>query len=86
VEDEKAFFGDVWQGVDPAAQSQWLQQRHVDSQSPCSACWARYLCGGGCHHEVIHRGRPACDYIRGWLDYCLKAYVRLLAAAPEYFA
>ncbi len=86
VEDEKAFFGDVWQGIDPAAQSQWLQQRHVDSQSPCSACWARYLCGGGCHHEVIHRGRPACDYIRGWLDYCLKAYVRLLAAAPEYFA
>ena len=28
-------------------------------------------------HEVIHRGRPACDYIRGWLHYCLEAYLRL---------
>jgi uncharacterized protein len=35
------------------------------------------LCGGGCHHEVIHRGRPACDYIRGWLHYCLEAWLRL---------
>jgi uncharacterized protein len=39
-------------------------------QEPCRSCWARYLCGGGCHHEVIRRGRPACDYIRGWLHYC----------------
>jgi len=43
------------------------------------------MCGGGCHHEVIHRGRPACDYIRGWLDYCLQAYVRLSAACPDFF-
>jgi uncharacterized protein len=86
VQDENALFGNVWQGVDPAAQANWLQERHVDLQSPCSGCWARYLCGGGCHHEVIYRGRPACDYIRGWLDYCLKAYVRLRATAPGYFA
>lgn len=79
VEEAQAHFGDVWSGVDRAAQSRWLKQRHVHFQSPCSGCWARYLCGGGCHHEVIHRGRPACDYIRGWLDYCLKAYVRMQA-------
>jgi len=85
VQDEGAYFGDVWRGVDRNAQSRWLRERHVHSQSPCSGCWARYMCGGGCHHEVIHRGRPACDYIRGWLDYCLKAYVRLRAGAPGYF-
>jgi uncharacterized protein len=34
---------------------------------------------------VIHRGRPACDYIRGWLHYCLGAYVRLLEARPDFF-
>lgn len=85
VQDEGAYFGDVWRGVDRDAQSRWLRERHVNSQSPCSGCWARYMCGGGCHHEVIHRGRPACDYIRGWLDYCLKAYVRLRAGAPGYF-
>jgi uncharacterized protein len=85
VQDDSAYFGDVWNGVEPDAQSKWLRERHVHRQSPCSSCWARYLCGGGCHHEVIHRGRPACDYIRGWLDYCLKAYVRLKAGVPEYF-
>jgi uncharacterized protein len=85
VEDRNALFGDVWTGVDDGAQSRWLHDRHVHRQSPCAECWARYLCGGGCHHEVIHRGRPACDYIRGWLDYCLKAYVRMRAAVPEYF-
>ncbi|HLJ89307.1 MAG TPA: radical SAM protein [Candidatus Angelobacter sp.] len=85
VEDDKAYFGDVRQGLNPEAQAHWLQERHVHTQSPCSGCWARYLCGGGCHHEVIHRGRPACQYVRGWLDYSLKAYVRLLSRRPDYF-
>jgi uncharacterized protein len=85
VEDSEARFGDVWQGVDVGRQSRWLHERHVHRQSPCSECWARYLCGGGCHYEVIHRGRPACDYIRGWLEYCLQAYVRLQLAFPAYF-
>jgi uncharacterized protein len=71
--------------VDRDAQNAWLADRHVHRQEPCRSCWARYLCGGGCHHEVIHRGRPACDYIRGWLHYCLGAYGRLLAARPDWF-
>jgi uncharacterized protein len=86
VGDKNAAFGDVWSGVDEDAQSRWLAERHVHTQSPCSGCWARYLCGGGCHHEVIHRGRPACDNIRGWLEFCLQAYVRLRASAPGYFS
>jgi uncharacterized protein len=85
VEDEEARFGDVWEGVDRGRQAHWLHERHVHRQAPCVDCWARYLCGGGCHYEVIHRGRPACDYIRGWLDYCLQTYVRLLLAVPGYF-
>jgi uncharacterized protein len=85
VQDQNAYFGDVWNGVREETQLKWLRDRHVHRQHPCSQCWARYMCGGGCHHEVIHRGRPACDYIRGWLDYCLKAYVRLKAEVPEYF-
>ncbi len=77
--------GDVRKGPDVEKQRAWLSRRHVHFQEPCNRCWARYLCGGGCHHEVIHRGRPACDYIRGWLDYCLHAYVRLLERRPDYF-
>lgn len=86
VNDAAGKMGDVASGVNRDAQRAWLEQRHVHRQSPCSECWARYLCGGGCHHEVIHRGRPACDYIRGWLHYCLQAYARLLKLRPDYFA
>lgn len=73
--------GSVRTGVDRSRQARWLTARHVHRQEPCTGCWARYLCGGGCHHEVIHRGRPACDYIRGWLHYCLGAYLRLSPTA-----
>jgi uncharacterized protein len=77
VGDEEGAMGSLVDGVDLERQTKWLTDRHVHRQEPCRSCWARYLCGGGCHHEVISRGRPACDYIRGWLHYCLEAYLRL---------
>lgn len=80
VGDEAGRMGTLDLGVDRVSQGEWLAERHVDRQEPCRSCWARYLCGGGCHHEVIARGRPACDYIRGWLHYCLETYLRLEAA------
>jgi uncharacterized protein len=79
VGDEEGAMGNLRDGVDRTKRAAWLADRHVHRQEPCSKCWARYLCGGGCHHEVIKRGRPACDYIRGWLHYCLEAYLRLSA-------
>jgi uncharacterized protein len=86
VEDQAASMGDVEAGVNRDRQRRWLADRMVDRQEPCRSCWARYLCGGGCHYEVIHRGRPACDYIRGWLDYTLGAYVRLSVERPDLFS
>jgi uncharacterized protein len=83
VGDEEGSFGTLTGAVDRERQSRWLAERHVHRQHPCNTCWARYLCGGGCHHEVIRRGRPACDYIRGWLHYCLEAYLRLSAVNPQ---
>lgn len=84
--DERAAMGHVLgEGIDDAARARWLHTRHVDRQQPCASCWARYLCGGGCHHEVLARGRPACDFIRGWLDQVLKVYVRVSVARPELF-
>lgn len=86
VGDERAALGSVMGGVNVERQKQWLASRHVHQQEPCNGCWARYMCGGGCHHEVINGGRVACDYIRGWLHYCLQAYVRLARQRPDYFA
>ncbi len=85
VDDEAGAMGHIDTGIDRERQRRWLNERLVDRQEPCRSCWARYLCGGGCHHEVIARGRPACDFIRGWLHYCLQAYVRLSVRCPKYF-
>jgi uncharacterized protein len=86
VGDTEAGMGSLSTGIDATRRADWLRDRHVHRQEPCTKCWARYMCGGGCHHEVIRRGRPACDYIRGWLHYCLGAYLRLssvgLGTAP----
>jgi uncharacterized protein len=85
VGDAEEAMGSLDAGVDRVRQAHWLEARHVHRQEPCRACWARYLCGGGCHHEVIRRGRPACDYIRGWLHYCIAAYLRLSQVQPTAF-
>jgi uncharacterized protein len=77
VNDEDGLMGDVFTGVNQARQSNWLDSRHLQKQFPCGTCWARYLCSGSCHYESIKRGRPACDYIRGWLNYCLVLYTEL---------
>ena len=77
VGDVEGAMGSLDLGIDEGRRATWLAERHVHRQQPCTECWARYMCGGGCHHEVIRRGRPACDYIRGWLHYCLEAYLRL---------
>jgi uncharacterized protein len=86
VGEDAGAMGSLADGIDPLRRAHWLQDRHVHCQQPCRDCWARYLCGGGCHHEVIHRGRPACDYIRGWLHYCLETYLRLSRQCPDWFA
>jgi uncharacterized protein len=86
VGDEAGKMGDLAKGVDTGRQTVWLEQRHVHQQQPCNSCWARYMCGGGCHHEVLARGRSACDYIRGWLHYTIGAHGRLGQLAPAWFA
>jgi uncharacterized protein len=85
VDDQAYAMGDVTAGSDHAARARHLAASHVDGMQPCRSCWARYLCGGGCYHEVTRRGRVACDYIRGWLDFCLRGYTELLDARPAYF-
>lgn len=85
VNEEVGKMGDLKNGIDTAVQNNWLSSRHVHKQNPCTECWARYLCGGGCHHEVIEKGRLACDYIRSWLYYTIQANERLSRLRPDWF-
>jgi uncharacterized protein len=55
----------------------FLEDRHVHAQTDCRTCWARYLCSGGCHQEAESRTAESCDFVRGWLEFCLTAYCEL---------
>ena len=85
VKDPLGAMGDLDSGPDAQARKAFLEARTVERQTPCQSCWARRLCGGGCHQEVLHAGRPACDFVRGWLDFGLRAYGRLMTARPDWF-
>lgn len=84
VNEPRGKMGDLKSGVSADLQNEWLRNRHVHQQQPCTQCWAKYLCGGGCHHEVIDKGRTACDFIRGWLYYTLQAHARLSSLVPDW--
>ena len=61
----------------------FLRERHVHRQTDCTQCWARYLCSGGCHQEAKARSPESCNFIRGWLEFCLAAYAELGGELPE---
>jgi len=69
-------------GLDEPRRQDFLTRRHVHAQTDCRRCWARYLCSGSCHQESKARSQASCDFIRGWLDFCLGAYCDL-ATAPN---
>ena len=70
-------------GLDRAKRRTFLERRHVDAQADCRVCWARYLCSGGCHQEKAARSEASCDFIRGWLEFCLQAYCDLIDQCPD---
>lgn len=77
--------GNAEEGPSAERRRDFVDAHDVDRQVPCRSCWARYLCGGGCHAEVAAQGRGGCDYIRGWLEFCLATYSGLLQTAPHLF-
>ena len=64
-------------GLDAERRRRFLEARHVHAQTDCRSCWARYLCSGGCHQEAVSRTIASCDFVRGWLDFCLQTYCEL---------
>jgi len=85
IGDPSFAIGDLVSGPDDRKRRDFLSSRHVMAQEPCNSCWARFLCGGGCHHEVLARGRPGCDFIRGWLRFLLASYAEISQRRPDYF-
>lgn len=85
IDDPRFQLGSATEGPLDEARARFVESRHVDHQEPCRSCWARYLCGGGCHAEVMTVGREGCDYIRGWLEHCLRTYNQFSCEYPHFF-
>jgi uncharacterized protein len=83
IDDARFGLGSVEDGLDVGARDAFVRTRLVERQEPCASCWARYLCGGGCHAEVIASGRMGCDFIRGWLEHCIRTYDDVSRRRPE---
>jgi uncharacterized protein len=66
-------------GLDADRRREFLARRHVHAQADCRACWARYLCSGGCHQEAHARNAASCEFVRGWLEFCLQSYCELIS-------
>jgi uncharacterized protein len=50
--EREAHMGDIYSGFDEPARAGWLKES-VDEKNDCKACWARYVCGGGCELEYL---------------------------------
>ena len=70
-------------GLDEARRQDFLLAQHVDAQTDCDQCWARSLCSGGCHQEKSTRSVASCDFVRGWLEFCLAAWCESGSAAEH---
>ncbi len=75
--------GDVRQGVDRAVTERLLAEP-VEARTECGRCWARYFCGGGCHHENLVSGgglgspNPVtCEVLRHGMGRTLEMWARL---------
>lgn len=94
---QEAFkIGEAATGVDNAKRFALLETMHPRSRAPCQDCWARYACGGGCHHIAwLHTEDQAapwaisdefCDFLRAWYRIGLYTYARMSEEAPEVLA
>ncbi len=70
--------GDVWRGVVRRDLEEEFRSAHIYRKEPCRACWARFLCGGGCHAQAaLHEGsllRPhplSCELVKARLEAAL---------------
>ncbi|MBI4815442.1 MAG: radical SAM protein [Deltaproteobacteria bacterium] len=90
---QEAFrIGNASLGTDGPRRFGLVQRLDPRGREPCGTCWARYLCGGGCHHIAwLHAGEGEapwaigeffCDFLRDWYKLGLSTYADLVERAP----
>ena len=82
-ENDEFAMGSVQEGIESGV-TERLDEHDLDSRTTCSKCWARYFCGGGCHHDNVTTsgglGDPnpiTCEIFRHSMGLTLEAWARL---------
>ena len=77
--------GSVQTGIDRGV-TERLDRHALDERTTCSRCWARWFCGGGCHHENVTvgggLGEPnpvTCEVFRHGMGRTFDSWARLSA-------
>lgn len=86
---DKYIIGTIYDGI----KESWRQkfnQLSVDNKKPCSDCWARYLCGGGCYYQAeLANGtisipdNAKCELTKHLCLEAMRLYVFLSSYAPD---
>ncbi len=70
-----------------------LQSAHVQNKKKCGRCWAKYLCGGGCHADGLKYDRDLfgahdvkCGFTKCWFELGMWLYATLSKSAPDALA
>jgi uncharacterized protein len=89
--DESLCMGDVHGRMDWTKVGQFRKDSEIGRLEPCTNCWARVLCAGGCHHEaLVRQGAPTrpnlhyCEWIKSWITMGLETYCRIALKRPGY--
>ena len=67
--------GDLNRGITRPDLQEQFRQAHIFSKPVCRSCWARFLCGGGCHAQAAlqsgdlhHPGPLTCELVQARLE------------------
>ncbi len=83
--------GSVHEGFDDKRRREILGSALLDSKPVCRSCWARHLCGGGCHYlshlhfgNIIEPHSLTCDFLRRWYEIGMKVYSHIALENPDF--
>ncbi len=92
TEDESESVGNITNGLNQQRLAQFAQHRQV-KHDPCSSCWMREWCGGGCYHEhKVANGTPFkpdpifCILRDAEMTQAMRVYTHILRDAPTLLA
>ena len=90
VGNDEYVMGDVVHGINRPDIRNYFTSAHVNNKSQCLRCWARYICGGGCHayalefnSDILKPYGIECELMKHRIELGAYIYAELADKYPE---